>query len=74
MHALRIAGCGVVCTQGLGMGFADLVVGRAGQTYLLEVKTKTGKLTKEESEFALTWPGHYAVVRTDEDALLAVGL
>jgi hypothetical protein len=52
----------------------DLVVGRAGQTYLLEVKTRKGRLRQSQIDFERDWRGHYAVVRTVEQALTAVGL
>ena len=52
----------------------DLLVGRARQTYLLEIKSALGKLTSSQVEFLKDWRGHYAVVKTAQQALNAVGL
>ena len=52
----------------------DLVAGRGGASYLLEIKTRKGKLRESQERFIREWPGHYAVVRTAEEALKAVGL
>jgi len=50
-----------------------LAVGRGGKVYFLEVKTDNGKLTPAELEFQQMWRGHYAIVRTPEEALKAIG-
>ena len=52
----------------------DIVVGRSSQSYLLEVKTKKGRMRQSQVDFKRDWRGHYAVVRTPEEALKAVGL
>jgi len=52
---------------------ADLLVGKNGVTWLLEVKMLKGKLTPDQVWFQDTWQGQYAVVRTIEEALAAVG-
>ena len=59
----------------------DLIVGRAGMTYLLEVKSlfrtkkpKAKPLTESQIDFKNSWRGHYAVVATPAEALKAVGL
>jgi hypothetical protein len=58
----------------------DLLVGRAGKNYLLEIKVPKakgehgGKLTPEQEEFFAAWRGQATVVETPEDALRAVGL
>lgn len=71
IDALTQAGCDVV---GVERQPFDIVVGRAGRTYLLEVKTAKGKLKVSQIKFRETWRGHYAIVRTVDDALRAVGL
>jgi len=70
--ALEAAACDVVRTSTPG----DLVVGRAGRNYLLEVKNPKGrrKLTTEQLIFLKNWRGQYAVVETVDEALAAVGL
>lgn len=71
VNALRACGCSVYV---LGLPL-DLLVGRAGQNYLLEVKTGKGaKFTKFQEEFRATWQGHWARVETVEQALEVVGL
>jgi hypothetical protein len=52
----------------------DLVVGRAGANYLLECKQRLATLTSSQIRFRFLWPGPYAVVRSPEEALKAVGL
>ncbi len=74
VKALRQAGCSVFITSDVAGGFPDIVVGRSGQTYLLEIKTKKGKLTPYQIEFFSSWRGHATVVRTVDDAFKAVGL
>lgn len=69
--ALQKAGCDVEYSEKRQW---DLIVGRAGQTFLLEVKGKKGELRDSQIEFQQNWRGHYAVVRTPAEALGAVGL
>ena len=52
----------------------DLLVGFRGRNYLLEIKTAKGKEERGQSEWALLWEGHRAVVRTVDDALIAIGV
>lgn len=57
----------------------DLIAGRAGVTYLLEIKNpdqppSKRKLKPEQLLFLNNWRGQYAVVETVDDALRAVGL
>lgn len=77
--ALRAAGCSVRITSMLGKGYPDLTCGRAGQTFLLEVKDwqlppSRKQLTADERQFFDEWRGHVARVETVEEALAAVGL
>lgn len=71
--ALRRAGCSVAVTSQLGNGFPDLVVGRLGRNYLLELKGPGGKLTAQEREFSAAWDGQYDVARSTLEALRIVG-
>jgi hypothetical protein len=58
----------------------DLIVGFRNQSFLLEVKAQAGprgglshaKQTASQREFAARWRGHYAVVRTLDEALAAI--
>ena len=71
--ALEAVGASVFPSFRLGGGFPDLVVGFRGATYLLEVKTPTGRLTPAEERFFAQWRGHAAVVHDAEEALRAIG-
>jgi len=73
VEALRAAGASVLILARVGQGCADLSVGYRGRNYFLEVKTASGELTEVEREFMERWRGHYAIVRTPEEALRAVG-
>ena len=72
--ALRAVGASVVVLSRVGQGCADLAAGIREQTYFLEVKTDSGKLTPAEQEFMQMWRGHYAIVRTPDEALRAIGV
>lgn len=75
VDALRKAGCDVARLDTP----VDLVVGRAGVNYLLEVKDGSKipserRLTPGQERFFDTWRGQVAKVETLEEALAAVGL
>jgi ribosome maturation factor RimP len=72
--ALRAAGCSVQSLAEVGHGVPDLLVARAGQNWLLEVKSPGGKLTADEAKWLEAWRGKTAIVYSIEDALKAVGL
>jgi metal-dependent hydrolase (beta-lactamase superfamily II) len=62
--------CSVVDTHELGFGFPDLVVGCAGRTELVEVKSDPGHLLDSQVLFARTWRGSkVVVVRTHADVI-----
>ena len=74
-RALRKAGCSVVIVDQP----CDLIVGRAGLTYLLEIKDgskvkSARKLTKSQQAWRKTWRGQVATVESESEALAAVGL
>jgi len=61
----------------VGKGCPDLLVGRAGRCFLLEVKDgskppSARQLTPDQQAWHRSWAGHAAVVETSEAALLAV--
>lgn len=74
VNALRRAGCSVAVTSSVGKGYPDLTVGRAEQTYLIEVKRPGERLTPDESAWHDAWHGHVAIVHDIDEALAAVGL
>ena len=74
VSALRRVGASVLVLSRVGQGCADLAAGIRGETFFLEVKTDKGKLTEDEQKFMDEWRGHYAIVRTPEEALQAIGV
>ena len=64
----------VADTADVRRGFPDLVAGWKGRTYMFEVKMPGEPLTPDEVRFRDSWPGHYAVVYTLQDALAELGL
>ncbi len=68
---LRKLGCSVAVLNQKGLG--DALVGYKGANYLLEAKSARGRLTSAQKQFRALWKGHYAVVKTLRDALLAIG-
>ena len=75
-QALEMAGCTVIDASPIGGGFPDLIVGRAGATYLIEVKNTEarGKLNKRQQKFFDTWLGQVATAYTVDDAFEIVGV
>lgn len=55
-------------------GLPDLLVGWRGKTFLMETKTRRGKLTPSQQQFIAAWDGApVVVVRSIDDALKAIG-
>lgn len=72
VDALRKAGCLVLPLNRMGNGCPDLLVCWAGVFTLLEVKTPTGQLTKEQRAFHALWAeSRIAIVTTPESAIAA---
>lgn len=69
---LRQLGALVLHLHTLGRGVPDLLIYFRGRFYLMEVKTRTGKLTPDESVFHALWPVH--TVRSLHDAAAVLGL
>ncbi len=80
VSALRAVGCAVQSLAAVGKGCPDLVVGRRGQTFLLEVKDgskppSARKLTPDEEEWHRVWCGvPVATVKSVVEALAVVGV
>lgn len=73
--ALRKAGCFVQPLHMVGQGVPDLLVGRAGNTYLLELKSHhKATLTDEQRRWHDVCQMHVHIVYSAEEALKAVGL
>ena len=73
VQALRAAGATVTPLHRVGKGCPDLLVGRDGKNFLLEVKTDLrGKLTPDEKNWHNEWRGKVAVVHDILSAYQAV--
>jgi len=72
--ALRKAGLSVAITSALGDGFPDIVAGKDGVNYLLEIKNGKAGLTDDEVKFSRGWLGHYAIVRSVQEAYEVCGV
>lgn len=57
VQALRDVGLSVLCLHAIGKGVPDLLVSSPSQMWLIEVKTKTGKLTPDQIKFHQAWRG-----------------
>ncbi len=68
VDTLKAAGCSVV-----RLNWVDLIVGKAGKTYLMEVKTESGKLNARQKLIFASWQGSpIHIVRTIEEALAVI--
>jgi len=72
--ALRKLGFSVLSLASVGKGCADLVVGKHGKNYLLEVKDGTKppsgrRLTDDQQKFYQNWLGQYQVVKSVEEVI-----
>lgn len=75
VEALRGIGCTVQLLHGNSQGTPDLLVGRDGRTFLLEVKAARGRLLASQHRWHGRWRGApVAIVHTVEEALRAVGI
>lgn len=74
VRALLAVGCTVVDLHAVGKGAPDLLVGRKGLNYLLEVKAGRGQLSDGQLEWHQTWFGQVTTVRTVDEAWRAVGM
>lgn len=60
--------CSVIDTSMVGFGFPDLVIGCAGITELVEVKTEEGGLESSQERFVRDWRGSKVrIVRSESD-------
>lgn len=73
IYALRGVGATVLLLHQLGGGCPDIAVGYKNETYLLEIKSKGGRLTQDERYFFDWWRGHAIVVYNVDEALRAIG-
>ena len=74
VKALRAVGASVESLHTVGKGVPDLLCGFRGSTFLLEVKTSTGKLRPSQIDWRGAWYGHQPItVHSVDQALAAIG-
>jgi Holliday junction resolvase len=74
VKALRDVGATVLSLASMGHGCPDLVIGKDGKNWLVEVKDpmqkpSQRKLTDDERTFHALWRGQVCVIETVEEAL-----
>lgn len=77
VQALRAVGCSVQSLATVGHGCPDLLVGRGGRNFLLELKAGDNapsrrRLTVWQVDWHQTWRGTVAVVQSVDEALEVV--
>lgn len=75
----KIPGVSVLHLHMVGKGCPDIAVGRAGVTYLIELKNhmkrpSEKRLSDDENEFHKKWTGHAAVAETVTEILKIINL
>jgi hypothetical protein len=71
--ALNRAGCSTQSLTSIGNGCPDLLVARAGQMWVLELKGDS-ELAQSQIAWINAWNAKVHVVRSIDEALAAVGL
>ena len=71
--SLREAGASVQHLHMVGHGCPDILVCFRGVLFLMEIKYGHGKLTIDEQIWHAAWCGSVAIVRSVDDALIAIG-
>lgn len=76
---LRKCGVSVAVTSMIGKGFPDLIIGRAGRNYLIELKdgsksASRKQLTPDEQEFFDSWSGQVNKAESFDEIALIIGL
>lgn len=79
VHALRCVGASVQSLAAVGQGVPDLLVGRRGVNFLLEVKDGDApmgqqRLTEHQADWHARWSGDVRIVRSVDEALRAIGV
>jgi hypothetical protein len=73
VDALHRVGCSTQSLTTIGSGCPDLLVARAGQMWLLELKADS-ELAKSQIDWINAWNAKVHVVRSVDEALAAVDL
>ena len=69
VKAFRAMGASVHILSTVGDGFPDLAIGIRGKTFLVEVKTEEGKLTKDQVKWHDEWKGQKVIIRGVDEAI-----
>ena len=72
--ALRAAGCTVQHLHEVGHGCPDLLVGRGGENFLIEVKMPGKRLNSREWRWFGDWKGQVGIAWNVADALCIAGV
>lgn len=72
VDALRAVGASVQSLARVGNDCPDLLVGYRGVNYVLEVKTPKGPVKPGQEKWAAQWKGQTAIVRSVDEALVAI--
>lgn len=67
VERFRAWGCSVTPLHAVGQGVPDLCIGVAGVNLLVEVKSKSGRLTPAQIDYHRDWRGQICIVRTVEE-------
>jgi Holliday junction resolvase len=62
---LEERGFSVLNLSAVGQGCPDLLVGKNGQNFLLEIKSEKGTLTPAQIEFHKNWQGHCKIIKLE---------
>jgi len=62
---LEEMGFSVLNLSAVGRGCPDLLVGKNGQNFLLEIKSEKGTLTPAQIEFHKNWLGHCEIIKLE---------
>lgn len=79
VRALVAVGATVQSLATVGDGCPDLLVGRHGENYLLEIKDgakppSKRRLTEREQQWHDKWRGKVSTVKNEDEALRAIGV
>lgn len=77
VKAFRDAGCSVQHLHTIGQGCPDVLVGKNGLNFLIEIKDgnkipSQKKLTKDESEWHEKWRGQVCIVESVSDVIALI--
>ena len=69
VQALRDIGATVQHLHEVGKGCPDILVGYRHNNWAFEIKTKTGRMTPDETDWHSLWNGQVTVIRSAGEAV-----